>query len=297
LYLPGRVYRAARPEPAPAATGTVALDTAGFEWEDEAGKALPAPVVPVVRFANNADLLTGRSWGEFEPHLSILDRINYTVLQRLEIATLQAFRQRGIKGVPDTDETGERIDYDDVFAADPGALWILPETAEIWESGQVDLGPVRQAVRDDIQDLAAVNRTPLFYLTPDAADGSAEGAALAREGLVFKARDRLAQASEPLEQVMSYAFLFAGDTARAARPDLEVLWADPERHSLAEKADAATKLQAAGVPWAQVMTSVMQYSPQAVARMQADRAADALLASLNAGPPAPAPEPLNAPGS
>jgi hypothetical protein len=57
--------------------------------------------------------------------------------------------------------------------------------------GQVDLGPVRQAIRDDVQDLAAVTRTPLFYLTPDAANGSAEGASLAREGLVFKTEDRI----------------------------------------------------------------------------------------------------------
>jgi hypothetical protein len=141
-------------------------------------------------------------------------------------------------------------------------------------------------------DLAAVTRTPLFYLTPDAADGSAEGAALAREGLVFKTRQRLAQAGESLEQVMSLCFLFAGDDQRAARRDLEVLWADPERRSLAEKADAAGKLLAAGVPWPQVMTDVMQYSPQAVARMQAQRASEALLASLIAGPP---PGPLTPP--
>jgi hypothetical protein len=288
LYLPGRVYRAARAAPDAVAISSVE----GFEWEDPAGAPLPEAVVPVVRFANNPDLLTGASFGEFEPHLSVLDRINFGVLQRLEIATMQAFRQRGIKGVPDVDYDGEPIDYGDVFAADPGALWILPETAEIWESGQVDLGPIRQAVRDDVMDLAAVTRTPLFYLTPDAADGSAEGAALAREGLVFKTRQRLAQAGESLEQVMSLCFLFAGDDQRAARRDLEVLWADPERRSLAEKADAAGKLLAAGVPWPQVMTDVMQYSPQAVARMQAQRASEALLASLIAGPP---PGPLTPP--
>jgi hypothetical protein len=245
--------------------------------------------VPVVRFVNRADMY-GRGQGEFEPHLSILDRINYTVLSRLEIATLQAFRQRAIKGVPTHDQEGNEVNYDDIFNADPGAMWQLPDTGEIWESGQVDLNPLRQAIRDDVQDLAAVTRTPLFYLTPDSANGSAEGAALAREGLVFKTKDRIVQAGESWEQVMAIAFAFAGDTERASRRDMECLWAPPERFSLAERYDAASKAQAAGVPWRTVMTEVLQFSPQQVDRMSAERTTDALLAQPL--PPAEAPVPV-----
>jgi hypothetical protein len=196
---------------------------------------------------------------------------------RLEIGTLQAFRQRAVKGVPAKDEAGNEINYDDIFALDPGALWVLPATAELWESGTVDLGPIRAAIRDDVQDLAATTRTPLFYLTAEATNGSAEGASLAREGLVFKTGDRIVQAGEALEQVMSLAFLFAGDIERASRADMEVLWAPPERYSLAERYDAASKAQAAGVPWRTVMTDVLQFSPQQVERMEAERATDALL--------------------
>jgi hypothetical protein len=278
LYLPGFVLRAARAKPA-----GESVDWSGWEWEGDPER-LPAMVVPVVGFPNRETLSDrrdgqGRSWGEFEPHRAILDRINYTILNRLEIATMQAFRQRGIKGVPTHDAQGNEVDYDDVFAADPGALWLLPDTAEVWESGQVDLGPIRQALRDDVQDLAAVTRTPLFYLTPDATNGSAEGASLAREGLVFKTADRIVQASEAWEQVMSLAFLFAGDETRARRGDMEALWAPPERFSLAERYDAASKAQAAGVPWRSVMTDVLQFSPQQVERMEADRATDAFLAA------------------
>lgn len=278
LYLPGFVFRAVRDVPIPEA---VTMDWARWEWDGEPG-LLPAPVVPVVSFPNR-DTLAGRrdgeghGWGEFEPHLPILDRINYTLLNRLEIATLQAFRQRAIKGVPSHDAQGNEVDYDNIFAADPGALWLLPDTAEMWESGQVDLGPIRQAIRDDVQDLAAVTRTPLFYLTPEAANGSAEGASLAREGLVFKTVDRIVQASEAWEQVMALAFLFAGDADRANRRDMECLWASPERFSLAERYDAASKAQAAGVPWRSVMRDVLQFSPQQVDRMEADRATDVFL--------------------
>lgn len=287
LYLPGFVLRAAREQPPSMSTS---VDWSGWDWDGDPER-LPAPVVPVVSFPNRETLTDrrdgqGRAWGEFESHRAILDRINYTILSRLEIATLQAFRQRAVKGVPSHDAQGIEIPYDDVFAADPGALWLLPDTADIWESGQVDLGPIRQAVRDDVQDLAAVTRTPLFYLTPEATNGSAEGASLAREGLVFKTSDRIVQASEAWEQVMALAFLFAGDEARARRGDMETLWASPERFSLAERYDAASKAAAAGVPWRSVMRDVLQFSPQQVDRMEADRATDAFLSAALSPSPA-----------
>lgn len=283
LYLPGKVLQARRQSPA----GDFTVDIAGWGWTNSDN--LPAgltDVVPVVPFPNRADI-NGHPMGEFEPHLALLDRINYTILNRLEIATLQAFRQRGIKGVPNTDESGNEIDYDNIFSADPGALWLLPATADIWESQQVDLGPLRQAIRDDVQDLAAASRTPLFYLTPDAANGSAEGASLAREGLVFKTQDRITQASESWEQVMSLAFRFAGDQTRASRRDMEVLWAPPERISTSEKYNAAAMAAAAGVPTRTIWTEILGFSPQQVARMEAERAVDVLLSVQAPGVPSP----------
>lgn len=268
LYLPGVVVTFRKSAKDPSVTS--------FEVDGDV-MTVPDGLVPIVRFACRPDMY-GHARGEFQPHLGILDRINFTVLNRVEIATLQAFKQRAVKGVPDKDRDGNEINYDDIFASDPGALWILPATAEIWESAAVDLGPIRSAIRDDVQDLAAVTRTPLFYLAPDAANGSAEGASLAREGLIFKAKDRIAQLGESVEQWMSMAFLMAGDDTRARRSDMEVLWADPERHSLAERFDAASKAQAAGVPWRTTMSTVLQYSPQEIERMEAERAADALLA-------------------
>jgi hypothetical protein len=97
----------------------------GWEWTTTP-QELPAPVVPVVRSRTGHGPCTAHARASSRPHLPILDRINYTILNRLEIATLQAFRQRAIKGVPDKDAEGNEIDYDDIFSADPGALWQLP---------------------------------------------------------------------------------------------------------------------------------------------------------------------------
>lgn len=292
LYLPGVVAQALGP-PTDNHTWNGATDFRDWQWHGPPVELPPTArnLVPVVQFANQPNL-SGRYWSEFEKHTGLLDRIGYQILQRLEIATLQAFKQRAVKGIPLNDAEGQPIDYNDLFSADPGAVWALPASAELWESGAVDLSPIRLAVRDDVQDLAAATRTPLFYLTPEATNGSAEGATLAREGLVFKAIDRCTQAGEGLEQAMSYAFLIKGDQTRAARPDMEVVWADPQRHSMAEKFDAATKAVAAGVPWRQRMV-LLEYTPQQIDRMESERAADAILATafpaVSPAPPAPAP--------
>lgn len=278
LYLAGYVLVAQRTRTG--ADQTIGWDVGGWEWR---GVPQRIPVgnglVPVVKFSNRSDL-TGRTLGEFEDVIDDLDRINLMLLQRLTVAVMQAFRQRAIKGdLPDRDEDGESINYDDVFSSDPGALWHLPAGVDMWESAGVDLTPLLESVKADIRDVAATTRTPMHYLFPDAANGSAEGASMMREGLIFKVNDRIIGDSDPLEAVMSLAFLFSGDTTRAQRSDMEVLWQPPERFSLAEKYDAASKAQAAGVPWRTVMSETLQFSPQNVARMEAERSQELFLSA------------------
>lgn len=299
VYLPGQVWKASRK-----ARSTDALSYAGNyssiaigDWDWDGVEELEYPIVPVVRFANRASMMS-EPMGEFESVIPALDRINHMILQRLVIATLQAFKQRAVKGVPTHDASGAEVDYRDVFSADPGAMWLLPDGAEIWESQQADLSGILLSVRHDLLDLAAATRTPLHIFTPDAANGSAEGASLSRESLVFKTEDRLTQAGESWEQVMSHAFLFAGDQRRASRGDMECLWAPPERFSMAERYDAASKASAAGVPWRSVMLNTLGFSPQEVERMEIERASDlALGASMQSlatdvnRPPVDEPEP------
>lgn len=300
LYLPGRVFRAFREAKHATANPTVRFSASAWEWDDEAGGAegLPLPdgnenVMPLVRFRNK------RGVGQFETHIDLLDRVNHMILQRMVIATFQAFKQRGIKvdpkDMPATDpETGQTIDYDKIFSADPGALWQLPQTAEMWESGAVDLQPILSATKEDKMDFAALTRTPLYWFIPDAANGSAEGAAVQREGSVNQAEDRIRRASAGWNRTMATAFRFLGDTKRADLPSLRTMWQPANRYSLAERADAGSK--AMDVPWETRMTDIWQFPPEKLEEMRAQRLADAALAT----PPPVAPEPtpaLELPGS
>lgn len=269
LYLPGRVRVASRPRNAQ--RGKVTFHRRSWDWDDDSSGELPHDQVPVVRFRNK------RGVGEFETHVDLLDRINHMLLQRMVIATLQAFRQRAVKGLPDTDEHGEEIDWTNVFVADPGAFWQVPNDVEFWESGQVDLTPILTSVKDDVKELSAVTRTSMGALMPEHANQSAEGAAFAREGEVFRAEDRITRATEAWKDVMSLAFRVNGDEQRADRGGLQVLWQPPERRSLAERADAATKAE--DLPWRYRMEHIWGFEPKQVDEMEADRAADQLMAA------------------
>lgn len=275
LFMPGVVYRLTADV---ARTGVAGFPTVDA-WEFDTGygtqRTLPGEV-PVVRFRNRAAMTPGPGRSEFGHVVDDLDRIATMILHRVTIAMYQAFRQRAVTGVP-VDGSDADFDWDQALRADPGSLWRLPDGVAMWESAGVDLTPILESVRADVRDLAARTRTPMFYLFPDTTGGSAEGAALQREGLVFKTRNRLTASSEPLERAMSYAFRWAGDTERADLVDMETLWAPPERFTLAERYDAAIKAKAAGVPWSTVMADVLQFSPQQIARMSLERSTDVFL--------------------
>ena len=246
------------------------FDVDDWIYSEDMSAINPLGEVPVVKFTNADER------GEYEPYLDIIDRINHMILQRLIIATTQAFKQKWVKGdFPTHDPDGNEIDYNGLFESAPGAMWVLPPDAELGELDQSSIQDIIQAVRADIQDFAAVTRTPMHYLSPDGANQSAEGAALAREGLVFKTEDRINRATVGWSKVMSLMFKWMGDQERAQLLDLEPIWKPAERYSLSERADANTKFQ--DIPFRSRMALIGQFSPAEVAEMEQERAGEQLI--------------------
>ncbi len=310
LYLPGQFHVAVRKStsaslPQGLASWTsydrerfgpiTGFDHKSWSWSEERSGNLQHNRMPVVRFRNKYGL------GEFETHTDLLDRINHQILQRMVIATMQAFRQRAVKGLPlvypeEHPMAGQEINYAEVFTADPAALWQLPESAEMWESEANDLRPILDAVEDDLQHLAAVTRTPMFMLSPGGENQSAEGASLAREGLVFKVADRITRTSHPWAQVMSLALLHAGDTERADLAKLQTIWAPPNRLSLSERADAASKLNGI-LPTRTLLIDVLGMAPADADRAMTERTEEQLLnAQVQAAVAAAYPQPESGAG-
>ncbi len=320
LYLPGEVFVARRKTGASSElTGQLTsyshfsaermpripqFSPRGWEWDTDRSGRLTHSRIPVVKFVNKYGM------GEYEAHLDLLDRINHQILQRMIIAVCQAFRQRAIKGLPmfypeGHPKAGQEINYDEIFSLDPAALWQLPEKADMWESAINDLRPVLEAVKDDLEHLASVTRTPMHMLSPAGVNQSAEGANLAREGLVFKVEDRIARTSHPWAQVMSLALVHSGQSDRGDLSKLQTIWAPALRLSLSERADAAAKL-AKILPRRTMLITVLGMSPADADRTMTEIADEQILApevqqALAAGlqPPTPgatAPAPTGADG-
>jgi hypothetical protein len=261
LYLPGRVMVAKRPRKRTVGSADVRFNPSAYRWDfdivndlgevvyggasghipelsvyDDEGNHIGGRV-PMVPYFNGPS--PDGAMALFEPYLPLIDRINQQILQRMTIATVQAFRQRAFKGLPQTNpDTGELIDYDTIFTADPGAIWNIPEGVEIQELGQADLQQILLAIRDDVKDLAATSGTPLYTVTPDAANGSAEGASLQREQNTFGVevlQDRFEISHEMTAELI---FAYLGDTERSKPGGIEVIWSPIERHSMTERANA-----------------------------------------------------------
>ena len=231
------------------------------------------PVVPVVRFRNRDER------GEFALHTDLLDRITAVTFDRLVIIKMQAYKQRAIKGeLPTHDEEGNEIDYDAMFTPGPDALWTLPDGVDIWESTPGDISQILSAVKDDIRDLSAVTRTPMSVLSPDSANQSAEGAALMREGLVYKVEDRIKRVTPSWNRLVGVGLRLDG-----VDESVQVQWAPAERQSLSMRMDALTK--ADKLPWRDQMTDVLGYDAARVDQMEINRARDAEMAAALAPDP------------
>lgn len=284
LYLPGRVYRCSKP--ARASRNLPRFSPGAFDWDTEyggaEGLALPDDfegLVPVIPYRNEEGI------GEFERHRDVFDRIDHMILQGMTIATYQAFKQRAIKAdpedMPDYDpKTGEEIDYDEVFSADPGALWQLPATAEMWESGAVDLNPIWTGVDRDIQKLSAVTFTPLAMFSPEGQNQSAEGAAFSREGRTFKIEDRQELFGESHARAVSLLLAIAEQDERADPAGVRIIWRPAERHSLGAKSSAMAQTRG-DLPFRTRAIDIWQASPEEADEMERLREQDALLGELN----------------
>lgn len=240
-----------------------------WEWDEQASGPLPVQGfgVPIVPLPNKLGL------GEFENHLDLLDRITNDISDRLWTSKYQTFIQRALIGdLPShNEETGEVIDYDSIFSADPGALWRMPEGSSVWESKMVDINSLLAPVRDDLKELSAVTRTPMHLFTPDAMTGSAAGANLASDGITLKAGDRVKRFSPAAVRVSRLGLAYSN---KPAAGELQAMWGPLERHSLEARGAAAVQAATSKMPWRSIMSEVWQKDPATVARMERERRAD-----------------------
>ncbi|HEY4266629.1 MAG TPA: hypothetical protein VGM94_00420 [Galbitalea sp.] len=236
--------------------------------------------VPVFKLAGRDGM------GMFEKHLDSLDRITNGIRERLTITAMQAFRQRALSGdLPDEYPAdhplgGQKIDYEGIFKAGPAALWKLPSNVTVWESATTDITPVLVGSRDDVKNLAGVSSTPIYMLSPDAAQGSAEGASLAREALTFSTEEWIDRAERPIVMSLGTAFQGQADAVRSQAGLIEIIWASVDRSSWLEKGTAATASKSGGLPQRMIDEKIFGLSPAEIAQAEQDRSDEAFAQPL-----------------
>lgn len=266
LFLPGELYVARCEVPSSTLFGTRPFAISPrWEWDFDKFDDIPGGRVAMVRFQNK----NGKS--EIEGQLDTLDRINDKLFNEWWIGKIQAFRQRALEMPEDTDDIESAVSEDDpdtpddedfagLFTSAPDALWQIPKGAKIWESSAADLRQLVDSIKGELQWLAFTSGKPLHTITPDAANGSAEGASLQREEHVYEIEDRHDRADGSWAETMSMAFEFQGMTERADVSQIETIWGPVERYSLQEKSTAAAALKGILATEA-IQTDVLQYAP------------------------------------
>lgn len=242
--------------------------------------ANPTGIVPVVPIPNKPDIF-GVGESELVAIRPIQDAINANIVNVMLAGQFSAFRQRTATNVrlemdPDTGKPVQpwQIAIDSLLTAPPPEPGD-PET-KFSEFGQTDLDGYIALHEAYVQAMATISRTPPHYFLGQSGNfPSGESLRSAEAGLTFKARDRIRDASDPVEEAMMLAFLMKSrqgsltSTAAAkfakwaARPDSEVLWRDPETKTESEHVDALVKLGSIGVPQ-EVLWSKIPATPQEV---------------------------------
>lgn len=282
LYLPGGIYKWTGP------IGSSAM----AEWRPSTDRSWPVPnplgVVPVVEFPANRRL-TGAMYGggrsEFEAVIPIQDRINKTVFDRIVAGEFQAFRQRYVVGwEPPTDPDGN-VDTMTAYRSSASRLMSFvgedgdSSKVKVGEFGQVDLGPFLEAVKADVEQMAAITQTPANYLLGQITNISSDALVASESPLIMKTKRHRDAFSESWEEVMRLALAILGDP-RAKDEQSMVLWEDIEQRTWGQTVDAVLKMADLGIPLEALWAKLPNATPQDVQRWKSMATEQVLLAAL-----------------
>lgn len=276
LYRPDGIWKFSGPKNSSGSRGT-SWEPRTVEGEDWPLKAPAENVVPVVEIATNRRLKAtryGYAEGDFENVLGLLDRINVLEFLRLVIAFTAGFPIRAVIGdkILKDDEGNDLAPFK--LAVDVVAQFENPNV-KITEIAAADLKSFGEAIDRDTQTLSGLTSTPAYFLrSVPIQNVSADAIRAADLPRVSKAEDHKLFLGEGWEEVLRTAGL-----VRRERLELgdaaSLVWLNRESRSLAERADAATKLKDV-LPWQAVAEIAFDATQDDITRWQSMVDADSL---------------------
>jgi hypothetical protein len=228
---------------------------------------------------------------ELAPAMSIQDRINTTIFNRLVATDYGAFRTITAAGVKIGRNIIRQPDGTDAVQVvrpfDIGANRLLASEDPATRFGSIpesQLTGYLASVEQDMHSLAAITQTPMHYFPGKMVNLAADAIRAAEAGLVCKCRRRSTHLGEGWEEVARLALSAIGNPA-ATDTAAEVRWADMETRSEGQLVDALVKMATLKVPTV-VLWERWGATPQQIEQWPAMLAAEP--AALTPAPP-PAP--------
>lgn len=302
LYRPEGVYKFQGPE-----SGT--SNPSSTEWEKREVPDEEWPLknpfgdkIPVVELAVNRKLKAGAfpyARGEFEHCLGLLDRINLLTFLGLIVAFWMGFPMRGVLGEtirrevlkdddgnPLVDANGkEKTKQKPPFEVDPGSIFQMenPE-AKLAEFKAADRKNL--SIYDEFQQLAVITKTPRHYFPMEGtiANIATETIAAFEGAMIAAVSGDTATLGGGWEELCRLGGSVLKNPVVLSQ-QAEMRWKNPEFRTLAEVADAASKLKDA-LPWMAVAEYALNASQEEISRWSAMKASEAvteLLAQVKNG--------------
>lgn len=243
----------------------------GFRTVDEL--ANPLGWCPVIEFANS-DRLLAEGVSELADVIPLVDALNKVLADMMVGSEFYARPRRWATGIElEEDEDGEATNpYPEgnrmMIAEDPAAKFgQLPGS---------DLASYKSAVEVLVSSIMAVSSLPSHYVgVLSTQPPSADSLRASEAALTAKAEARQHTFGRSWEQVARLVHAVATGTD-PDRVDVSVTWADPSTRSVAQEADAVTKLYSAGLIPASYALARLGYADHEIDAIRAARRAEAL---------------------
>lgn len=292
LFLPDRVYEYVSSARVPEG-GVIPPEG----WQHVSNRRNPLGTVPVVPFVNRGRLLDADGVSEMRDVTDLTDAISKLLADLMVSSEFGSRPRRWATGIEVkeeerrdadgnvvTDEHGEpMMDAVNPFGTEARRVWQAEEPdARFGQFPSADLGGYGHAVELLLQSVSAVSGLPAHYLGIHGDQpASADAIRSAEASLVARCHARMRSFGPSWARV---ATLIAA-VQNGSRPRrVEVVWANPETRTVAQEADAVTKLVQANILPTEEALARLGYGPDRIEQLRQMRMRDVLDRQVTAAP-------------
>lgn len=215
------------------------------QWKSQGAEDNPFGFLPVTHLRNRPSLAKRYGRSELWGLENDIGRVNKLSADLMVLSEFSSFKVRFATGIEaDTDASGTAVAP---FNIGPDRLLTTPnDNAKFGTLEETSLDGILQAVKAMMGQVAALSRTPMFYLSGDIVNIGVEGLRAMDGQLVNKVLQRQLEMESAITD--AERMLLRVEGSPLADGPLETIWADPRQRSFSELSDGISKLTSGPEP-------------------------------------------------